>query len=192
MPLDDAEVMRRVQAGQLELFEELVRRYRGALVRVAASKLGDAALAEDAVQETFLAVFTARDTYDSRFAFRTWLWTILLNVCRRQLKRRQRVPRVLARSAVEGADGHVPDPESLESGLTHALSAERREVLAALLAELPEAQADALRLRFFGGLKFEEIAAAMPCSLSAAKVRVKQGLLRLAERLRDDADGERE
>ena len=46
-----------------------------------------------------------------------------------------------------------------------------------------EPQADALRLRFFGGLKFEELAAAMNSSVSGAKLRVKQGLLRLAELL---------
>ena len=53
MTLDDAEIMRRVQKGQLELFDELVLRYREPLVRVAQSKLGDRVSAEDTVQETF-------------------------------------------------------------------------------------------------------------------------------------------
>jgi RNA polymerase sigma-70 factor (ECF subfamily) len=60
---------------------------------------------------------------------------------------------------------------------------ERREQLRLALEQLPEAQADALRLRFFGGLKFEEIAAAMESSVSGAKVRVKQGLIKLASLL---------
>jgi RNA polymerase sigma-70 factor (ECF subfamily) len=42
-------------------------------------------------------------------------------------------------------------------------------------------QADALRLRFFGGLKFQEIADAMQCSLNTAKNRVRWGLMRMAE-----------
>jgi RNA polymerase sigma-70 factor (ECF subfamily) len=46
-------------------------------------------------------------------------------------------------------------------------------------------QADALRLRFFGGLKFEEIAGAMQCSLSTAKNRVRWGLERMAELVQD-------
>jgi sigma-70-like protein len=56
---------------------------------------------------------------------------------------------------------------------------------------LPTAQADALRLRFFGGLKFEEIADAMQCSLGTAKNRVRWGLMRLADHvhaLRNEAD----
>jgi RNA polymerase sigma-70 factor (ECF subfamily) len=51
------------------------------------------------------------------------------------------------------------------------------------LARLPAAQADALRLRFFGGLKFQEIADTMPCSLNTAKNRVRDGLARMAEML---------
>jgi RNA polymerase sigma-70 factor (ECF subfamily) len=50
-----------------------------------------------------------------------------------------------------------------------------------LLAKLPEAQADALRLRFFGGLSFPEMATALGCSESGAKNRVKTGLLTLAK-----------
>ena len=85
--------MRRIQAGEVELFDLLVERYRNALVRVALSKLGDVAWAEDIVQESLLAAFVARDTYDPQFAFRTWLWTILLNLCRRQWQRREGRPR---------------------------------------------------------------------------------------------------
>ena len=44
-------------------------------------------------------------------------------------------------------------------------------------------QADAIRLRFFGGLKFQEIADAMDCSLSTAKNRVRWGLTTISEKL---------
>jgi RNA polymerase sigma-70 factor (ECF subfamily) len=64
------------------------------------------------------------------------------------------------------------------------LATERQTRLAALLDELPEPQADALRLRFFGGLRFEDIARTMDCSLSGAKRRVQTGLIKLAERIR--------
>jgi RNA polymerase sigma-70 factor (ECF subfamily) len=63
------------------------------------------------------------------------------------------------------------------------MATERSERLNALLDQLPEKQADALRLRFFGGLKFREIAAAMNCSLSTAKNRVRWGLTEMAEQL---------
>ncbi len=52
-----------------------------------------------------------------------------------------------------------------------------------VLRQLSTVQADALRPRFFGGLKFHEIAEAMQCSLTSAKNRVRWGLMRMAELL---------
>jgi RNA polymerase sigma-70 factor (ECF subfamily) len=185
--LDDVEIMRRVQAGQVELFDELVRRYRGPLLHVAWSKLGDRAWAEDIVQETFLAAFTARATYNPRFAFRTWVWTILLNLCRRQWQRREsrRRERSLSNLPQDDLAGYH-EPLTHETALAQLLGTERREQVHRLLARLPEAQADALRLRFFGGLQFSEIALAMGSSVSGAKQRVKHGLIELADQLREN------
>ena len=78
----------------------------------------------------------------------------------------------------------------MPNSLDQLLWTERQEQLRDALDRLPEVQADALRLRFFGGLKFEEIAAAMECSLNGAKMRVKHGLLKLAELLPASMDRE--
>jgi len=190
MELDDVQIMRRVQAGEIELFDLLVERYRGALFTVAWSKLGDRAWAEDAVQETFLAAFVSRATYDPRFAFRTWVWTILLNLCRRHWKRRQVRPHEYSLSARPTDLTGYHEPSTHDSALAQALRVERREEVHRLLARLPENQADALRLRFFGDLQFSEIALTMGSSLSAAKQRVKHGLTALAELLRENEEDE--
>jgi RNA polymerase sigma-70 factor (ECF subfamily) len=183
---DDVQIMRRVQAGQLELFDVLVRRYRGPLLNVAWSKLGDSNWAEDAVQDTLLAAFAARETYNPQFAFRTWVWTILLNVCRRQWQRRESRPREHSLSSAPPADViGFSEPLTRDTALAQAVRTEQREEMHRLLARLPEAQGDAVRLRFFGGLQFSEIAEAMDSSVSAAKQRVKKGLAELAEQLRD-------
>ena len=186
MDLDDVEIMCRVQAGQVELFDVLVRRYRGPLLNVAWSKLGDMAWAEDIVQETFLAAFAARATYNPRFAFRTWVWTILLNLCRRQWQRRQMRPREQSLGPAASAEAGYREPVTHETALAHVLHVERREQVHHLLTRLPEVQADALRLRFFGDLQFSEIALAMDSSVSAAKQRVKNGLVALAEYVRQN------
>jgi RNA polymerase sigma-70 factor, ECF subfamily len=193
MAMDDATIMQQVQDGDFDSFEILVERYRPPLLRVAHSKLGDAAWAEDVTQEAFLAVFAARHTYNPKFAFRTWLWTILLNLCRRQLKQRRRQPRQTPNSqlSTEGEHGLGVEPVEWETGLSRLLRVERREQLLSLLNELPEPQGDALRLRFFGELKFAEIAEAMNSSVSGAKRRVENGLYALAERLRQDHETRR-
>lgn len=178
--LDDTALMGRIQAGEVDLFEQFVIRYRPALLRVACSKLGSEPWAEDVVQETFLAAFVARHTYRPQFQVRTWLWTILLNLCRKQWRRHAgRTP------PVSLTQPGLPLDSSLitqtESGLAVLLSVERRREVHRLLNQLDEAVADALRLRFFGELPFEEIAATMGSSLSAAKQRVRRGLEQMAQ-----------
>ncbi|MFK7779304.1 MAG: RNA polymerase sigma factor [Gimesia sp.] len=180
---DDAALMKRICAGEYLLFDELVLRYRDRLLRFAWSKYGSMSAAEDLVQEAFLSAFAARDSYKSEFAFSTWLWTIFLNLCRRHYKRELRQPREIVLSAFAATDTtEIPEPSSRETPLEVALKTEQFELLALYLSELSEVQADALRLRFFGGMKFSEIALTMDCSLSSAKIRVKNGLLKLAHR----------
>jgi len=190
---DDADLMRCAKAGDAAAFAALVSRYQVALRRVAESRLGTVEAAEDVVQETFLAAYKSRHSYDERFGFRTWLWTILLNQCRRYAGRQSRLPRVVSmNSPAPGED--VLQPAEIgavgdESVLAGLMARERRELLQGLLARLSTVQADALRLRFFGGLKFQEIADAMQCSLCTAKNRVRWGLLHLAEMVQEQTAG---
>lgn len=176
--LTDAQLMRQVQSGESGLFDELIVRHRPGLLRFAGSMLSDSHAAEDAVQEALLAAYSARATFNPQFAFSTWVYTILLNVCRRQRRRTQ------AASTAHCPFQHIAATQ--ESPLDRLLHSETREQLNGLLEELPDVEADALRLRFFAGLQFDEIALAMGSSLTGAKVRVRRGLERLAEQLRRD------
>lgn len=170
-----------VQAGDEQKFDLLARRYHDRLWKFAASKLHDPQQAEDVVQDALLAAFAARASYSPRFAFSTWMWTILLNLCRKVNKaasRRNLVQREFVHS-IAGGHGELPS-QRLEQ-------VDESSQLAGWLGRLPEEEADALRLKFFGGLKFEEIALAMDSSVSGAKVRVKRGLARLAEIARNES-----
>lgn len=176
--LSDQQLMQQVQQGRIEFFEELVRRHEPALLRAARNKLCNRQWAEEAVQETFLAAFASRQRFNNQYSLRGWLWTILLNECRSLARReRHRADRGAGWSMETSS---VPEPFVGATQLPELLRAERDELLARLLAELPEAEADALRMRFFGELQFQEIAEAAACSLNGAKMRVKRGLERLA------------
>lgn len=183
--------MLQVQAGQTGLFADLIRRYQPALLRVARSRLRRADWAEDVVQETFLAAYKSRHTYRDAFSFRTWLWTILLNQCRSLWQRQSRLPESSAGfwDGEESPDfaAAVQSESSHPLPLTHLLARERGELLESLLSRLSSVQADALRLRFFGGLKFQEIADTMSCSLGTAKNRVQWGLMKVTELLESEA-----
>lgn len=181
--LPDATLIAAVLSGQTEAFGELARRYRGGLWRAAKSRLGDSDQADDAVQEALLNAYKWLASYDSRFSFRTWLWTILLNQCRRSLGKSAR------RREQQDAEGTLGFGKLVgRESCPHesALIQEQAEVLERLLDRLPESQADALRLRFFGDLKFQEIADVLQCSVGTAKNRVRAGLLQLARWLSED------
>lgn len=175
--------------GDEQAFALLVERYQAALLKAAISRLFRRELAEEAVQEAFLCAHRWLATYDSQFSFRTWLWTILLNQCSRKAKSESRqhvawagpiIDRGTAVPTTADLSNHEPS-RTQPQPLDELLASETNEQLHELLSRLPEAQADALRLRFFGGLTFPEIAAAMGISEPGAKHRVKSGLLKLAE-----------
>jgi RNA polymerase sigma-70 factor (ECF subfamily) len=150
---------------------------------VARGRLGKADLADDVVQETFLCALKWLHTYDSKYSFRTWLWTILLNQCSRAAKKIGRQQRVFsAAGEFHGGNTDAALVASDEvSPLDGLLARESAGRVQELLARLPDNQADAVRLRFFGGLKFQEIAEAQGCSLTSAKTRVRLGLLQLSQ-----------
>jgi len=177
----DGVLIARVLDGERESFAALVMRYEGALLKLAKSRLGRRDWAEDAVQETFLCAYRWLGTYDSRYSFRTWLWTILLNQCNRHYHRRSRQLAAGVRGELASAPEALLSQEA--SPPDSLLAKERAEQLGEQLATLPDEQADALRLRFFGGLKFAEIAEVQGCSLTSAKNRVRWGLTKLAARL---------
>ncbi|GAA4431907.1 RNA polymerase sigma factor [Bremerella cremea] len=182
--LTDGEILAAVLAGDADQYATIVKRYRRALLNLAYSYLGDAQLAEDAVQEAFLNSFKWLHTYDSRYSFRTWLWRILLNVCHRLREKSKRQP-VNTTTLTGGSDDReqtsILETEVPCQALSRLIDGERRDQVLRLLDQLTPIQAEAIRLRFFGEMKFQEIADAQDIGLPAAKARVRNGLLQLAK-----------
>jgi RNA polymerase sigma-70 factor, ECF subfamily len=178
--LTDGEIIERVREGEIRHFSALVDRYQGPLLALAISRLGKRDLAEDAVQEAFLCAFRWLDSYDSRFAFRTWLWTILLNQCSRAAEKERRAERI--RTGFANSSPPINENETLSPAVQLELKEDKSQLRSAL-NQLPQSHADAIRLRFFGELKFDAIAEATGCSLRTAKYRVKEGLKRLGDLL---------
>src|SRR5262249_13379131 len=120
--------MRRVQAGDVERFALLMRRYQRPLLRAAQSRLGERTWAEDVVQETFLAAFICRASYNEASSFRTWLWTILINLCKRHWRKRAARPVSQPWSQLISSEtSRMPEPATESSGLSCLLQAEQIE-----------------------------------------------------------------
>jgi RNA polymerase sigma-70 factor (ECF subfamily) len=167
----DALEMKQVQAGQLDRFATLVGRYQSPLFRYAQSRLGNRPLSEEAVQETFLAVYRSRQSYDPERSFAAWIWTIHANTCRR-IGRQRPTEETACLPEIDLTGGISP--------LAQAEIEDDRQRLLHVLEQLPPSQAEAVRLRFFGELAFNEIGAALGCGTCTAKSRVRSGLSKMA------------
>jgi RNA polymerase sigma-70 factor (ECF subfamily) len=165
--LDDA-VVRRVRSGDVEAFALLVDRYHARLARYAVHLLGDAAEAEEQVQEAFVRAYRSLDRYEEREQFGAWILRILVNRCRSALARNARRSAAAAAWVQEASESFsAPDQSAL------------REELAAALAQLPGEQREAVVLRYAQDLGYEEISAITGAGISALKMRVKRGCERL-------------
>lgn len=174
--MTDHELMARLAGGDPDAMEELMRRHRGAAVAQARRLLGDDALAEDVAQEAFARVYLARDQYRPTYAFRTWLMTMVRNLCVDQLRRRRIGP------VPTGALPERPSP-SAESEL---LALERRMRLWNELKALSTLDAGLLTGYALEGLSYRELAERWHLSVAQVKVRLHRVRKRLREKERDD------
>jgi len=155
----------------MQQIEEIYRRHASAVFRFAWGLCGDKAQAEDLVSETFVRLLTRAPKIRTQTAL-GYLLAIARNTYLTLKKRRAR--------EVPLAEDY-PAPE-LDPGVRMDDRA-RLEAAVAALAELPEGERAALLLRVDFELPYEEIAAALDISVSAAKVRVHRARMRLTEAL---------
>jgi len=179
MEAAELETVRRARRGEAEAFRLIVETYSQPLWRAAYRILGDAAAAEDAVQEAFLRAWRALDRFDERAELSTWLYRIAMNAAidaRRERQRRQ----ALAGPLPEDFDGQTTARSTAPDAHRAALSRSLIERAQELIAGMPEAERTAIVLRHFEGRSIAEIAKALGGGESAAK----QAVFRAVHKLR--------
>lgn len=178
---DDGELARSAAAGDDRAFAELVRRHAPRVRALCSSTLRGDAEAEDAAQETFLKAHRALGRFSGESSFGTWLHRIAVNHCLDALRAAARRRTDSLDSLLE-ADSQALGRALAEEGPAQAL--EDRDAIARLLARLNPEQRLALTLRELEGLSYDEIAAAMSCSLDSVKARLKRARADLLEMAR--------
>ena len=157
-------------------FTTLALRHTPACLRFAARMLGTREDAEDVTQETLVRAYRALAAYDGRTAFRTWLFTILVNRCRSALTVRVRRRRWFY------TDSDAVERVSVPS---HEAGTELRVELTRALERLPEEQREAFLLKHVEGLEYTEMAAVTGAGVSALKMRVQRACAGLKQELRE-------
>jgi RNA polymerase sigma-70 factor (ECF subfamily) len=166
--------MSAVAGGDLDGFEEIVLRHQAEAWRVAWRFTGDAAEAEDLVQEAFMRILDAAARYSPTASFRTYLFRILKRLCIDHARRLR--PSIMDRLP-ETTDG-APSPSH------QADLAERQVLIRSALDELLPGQRMAVVLRYFVGLSGAQMAEAMGRSVKSVERLLARARASLEPRLK--------
>jgi RNA polymerase sigma-70 factor (ECF subfamily) len=177
----DEQLLAEHVVGEPGRFADLVCRHSDELFRFLARFLGNAAAAEDLVQEVFLQVHQSAASFDPTRRFKPWLFTIAANKARDLLRSRRRRPEmpldaVVAGESSEGQTflGFLAD-ESLSPDGTVSLE-EQREQVRKVLAEMPERLREVLVLSYYHGFPYKEIAEILDVPLGTVKSRLHSAI----------------
>jgi RNA polymerase sigma-70 factor (ECF subfamily) len=171
--LDETALIRAVQQGNQDAFEQLVRAYDHSVLRLAMNLLRSPEDARDVYQEAFLRVYKNIHSFRFDCSFHTWLYRIVTNICLDYLRKRK--VRKEEGSVVETADGPVDRMESFEEDSAHAdpeRSLWNRQLgrrIESALSDLTPRERMVFELRHYQGLRLRNIGELLGTSEEAAK-----------------------
>jgi RNA polymerase sigma-70 factor, ECF subfamily len=203
--LSDEQTLAALRAGDERTFRELFARSYPMMKRVARAYVASDAVAEEIVQETWVAIVTGLDRFEGRSALGTWIFSILSNQAKTHSARERRsvpfscaTPGDAEEPAVdpdrfqkddEAWPGHwATPPRPWQKPERRLLSLEARDRLKAALAQLPERQRLIVGLRDIEGLSAEEVCKLLDLSQENQRVLLHRGRSRLRAVLEEYLD----
>lgn len=175
--ISDEDLMAQVAEGRPDAFEELFARYRRPVASLCFRFLRDRDKAESAGQETFLRLLQHRDKYQKGHKFSTWILSIAANLCRDQLKRKDR-------STLDGLEEMgLQLIDRTDSPLSGAEQAEMTSLLTAAIDRLEPMYQEIVVLRVFQDLSYKEISEMTGCNESTARSRMELAVKQLRKLL---------
>ncbi len=178
--LTDEQLMAMFQSGNSPAFQLLFEKYRGPVFNFARRMIGDGTVAEDLMQDVFLKVVKARDLYEPRARFSTWLFTVVRNHCINHL-RSSRYLAGLKSVPVEPEERGGPTAAA-HRGPDPAEQAARRELgerLEGAIGRLPDEYREVFLLRAVEGFSHEETSRILGLNPATARVHYHRARVRL-------------
>lgn len=183
----DADLVRRLQAGDEQAFVSLVESYHAAMVALAMHFVPSRAVAEEVAQDAWLGVVRGIHRFEGRSSLKTWLFRILVNRARTAGRRERQAPTPEAGRwpAVDpsrfGPDGTWSDPpadwpDDVDDRLAAREAVDR---LRSMLARLPAAQRQVVVLRDVEGLSAAEVCEILDVTDGNQRVLLHRGRSRL-------------
>jgi RNA polymerase sigma-70 factor (ECF subfamily) len=193
----DLDLLARARAGDERAFVTLVGRYQSAMVRLARSYVPSEAVAEEAVQDTWLGVLRGIDRFEGRSSFKTWLFRILVNRARTAGSREPRHASLdgdgtgpsVDPARFDGSGAWSQPPETWVADLDDRIvAATWSDALRAGLDALPARQREVVLLRDVEGLDTEEICDVLGVSAGNVRVLLHRGRSALRSALEADLE----
>lgn len=182
----EAELIRRIVAGEKELFHELIRPYERMVYLTVFSMVKNEADAEDGAQEAVISAYRHLSSFRAEAKFSTWLTTIALNEGRKRLRKAKGAAEDSIEEEMEEQEGdYTPAPltDWREIPLEALERKELREALRKAVGELPAIYRQVFTLRDLEELNIEETAEALGLSPGVVKVRLHRARILLQKQL---------
>jgi RNA polymerase sigma-70 factor (ECF subfamily) len=178
----DAELVAQAQAGQLEAFEELVRRHTQLIYRTLMAILGNPVDAQDAMQDTLLNAFKHIGGFQGRAKFSTWLVSIARNTALLHLRGRRNFESLDQSDYEEDGDFRPRQVRSWQDNPEQSHSkSEIRQLVEKGVLQLPAKYRVVVILRDIQQLSADEVSRQLGLSVPAVKTRLLRGRLMLRE-----------
>lgn len=184
--LSDAQLLEEYSKGREQAFRELVSRYKNSLYAFLKRFLNKRDMIEDVFQETFLQLYTSRDSFNPERPLRPWLFTIAANKAKDALRKQQRSSAVPIGTISDGEQASFDDVlNSLSSDETRPYeSLERGEVaerVREVVGNMPESAREILILAYFNKFSYKQMAQILSIPIGTVKSRLHTAVNRFAK-----------
>ena len=186
MPATDERLAQQALRGDRDAFDLLVRRYYPRVLGLCRKLLGDAELAHDAAQETFVRAYRKLYLYDPTRRFSAWLLTVTARLCVSLGQRRERQPEPWQELGEADADLSDSAPGPSDAAERTELSARVGEAV----RSLPDLYQPVCLLRHVEGLGYQEIADLTGLPIGTVKIHLFRAKKHLREKLADLVEGD--
>ncbi len=182
----DAELFTRYAAGEEAAFREIVNRYKNGLYAFLKQFLNRQDLVEDVFQETFLQLFTSRDSFDTTRPLRPWLFTIAANKAKDALRKQQRTAAIPIGTIAEAQEMSFDDVlNALTADTTMPYEKLQRSETASrvrqIIANMPENLREILILGYFHQFSYKQMAQILSIPIGTVKSRLHTAVARFGK-----------
>jgi RNA polymerase sigma-70 factor (ECF subfamily) len=189
---EDADLLDRLRAGDEQAFAVMVARHQATMLTLASGYVPSRAVAEEVVQDTWLAMLRGLDGFEGRSSVRTWLFRILVNRARTAGARERRtvavedIGPVVDQSRFNAAGSWNAPPEHWDQVDDRMMAAKMADRIRTAIEALPARQREIVILRDVEGLSSEDVCGVLELSIVNQRVLLHRGRSKLRQALESE------